>query len=66
MSLRQLQAPARSRNQHGADAGRQVLVRQQSKQRLRFIELAAGDCDLCEYRRGERQSAGEVSVLGDT
>ena len=65
-SLRQPQASARCRNQHGSDAGRQALMGQEIKQRLGFIELAAGDRDLCEYRRAERQSLREVSVLRDT
>ena len=42
-----------------------ALMRQEIKQRLRFIELAAGDCDLRKYRRGEGQSAREVPVLRD-
>ena len=40
-------------------------MRQKIEQRLRFIELAAGDCDLREDRRREGESAREVSVLSD-
>ena len=65
-ALRQPQASAHGRNQHGADTGGQVLMRQEGEERLRFVELTAGDCDLREDRRGEGQSVREVSVLCDT
>jgi hypothetical protein len=40
-------------------------VRQEIENCVRFIELAAGDRDLCEHRRGEGQPVREVSVLRD-
>src|SRR6516162_2265991 len=52
-------------NEQGVHAGRQVLMRQERHQRLRFVELSGDDRDIREHRDDERESLAEVPITYD-